>query len=106
MHFFLQPGSNSKAWCLFCPGGVQLAAHGLPKIANEGDLVVFDYKATIYGKEFKGNDGKNTQLELIDLKSKIFKNITTKKISKYSLINLIAFNSINSVFIALIKKIY
>ena len=34
------------------------------KIANEGDLVVFDYKATIDGKEFKGNEGKNTQLEL------------------------------------------
>jgi len=34
------------------------------KIANEGDLVVFDYKATIDGKNFKGNEGKNTQLEL------------------------------------------
>ena len=34
------------------------------KIANEGDLVVFDYKATIDGKEFKGNEGKNTQLEI------------------------------------------
>ena len=34
------------------------------KVANEGDLVVFDYKATVDGKEFKGNEGKNTQLEL------------------------------------------
>ena len=34
------------------------------KIANEGDLVVFDYKATVDGKEFKGNEGKNTQLEI------------------------------------------
>ena len=34
------------------------------KVANEGDLVVFDYKATIDGKEFKGSEGKNTQLEL------------------------------------------
>ena len=34
------------------------------KVANEGDLVVFDYKATIDGKQFKGNEGKNTQLEL------------------------------------------
>jgi len=34
------------------------------KIANEGDLVVFDYKATVDGKEFKGSEGKNTQLEL------------------------------------------
>ena len=34
------------------------------KVANEGDLVVFDYKATIDGKEFKGGEGKNTQLEL------------------------------------------
>jgi trigger factor len=34
------------------------------KVANEGDMVVFDYKATINGNEFKGNEGKNTQLEL------------------------------------------
>ncbi len=34
------------------------------KIANEGDLVIFDYKATVDGKEFKGNLGKNTQLEI------------------------------------------
>ena len=34
------------------------------KVANEGDLVVFDYKATVDGKDFKGNEGKNTQLEL------------------------------------------
>ena len=34
------------------------------KVANEGDLVVFDYKATVDGKEFKGSKGKNTQLEL------------------------------------------
>ena len=34
------------------------------KIANEGDLVVFDYKATVNGNEFKGNEGKNTQLEI------------------------------------------
>ncbi len=34
------------------------------KVANEGDLVVFDYKASIDGNDFKGNEGKNTQLEL------------------------------------------
>ena len=34
------------------------------KVANEGDLVVFDYKATVDGKEFKGNEGKNTQIEI------------------------------------------
>ena len=34
------------------------------KVANEGNLVVFDYKATVEGKEFKGSEGKNTQLEL------------------------------------------
>ena len=34
------------------------------KVASEGDLVVFDYKATVDGKEFKGSEGKNTQLEL------------------------------------------
>jgi len=34
------------------------------KVANEGDLVTFDYKATVDGKKFKGNEGKNTQLEL------------------------------------------
>ncbi len=32
--------------------------------SSEGNLVVFDYKATIDGKEFKGSEGKNTQLEL------------------------------------------
>ena len=32
--------------------------------SKEGDLVVFDYKATIDGKEFKSNEGKNTQLVL------------------------------------------
>ena len=34
------------------------------KVANDGDLVVFDYKATVDGNDFKGNEGKNTQLEL------------------------------------------
>jgi len=34
------------------------------KMANEEDLVIFDYKATVDGKEFKGSEGKNTQLEL------------------------------------------
>ena len=32
--------------------------------AKKGDLVVFDYTATVEGKVFKGNEGKNTQLEL------------------------------------------
>ena len=32
--------------------------------AKDGDLVALDYKATIDGKEFKGNEGKNTQLEI------------------------------------------
>ncbi len=32
--------------------------------AKEGDLVALDYKATVGGKEFKGNEGKNTQLTL------------------------------------------
>ncbi len=32
--------------------------------AKVGDLVIFDYKATVDGKDFKGNEGKNTQLEL------------------------------------------
>jgi len=32
--------------------------------SNEGDLVVFDYKATIDGKDFTGGEGKNTQLVL------------------------------------------
>ena len=34
------------------------------KVANVGDLVTFDYKATVDGNDFKGNEGKNTQLEL------------------------------------------
>ncbi len=33
-------------------------------VAKVGDLVVFDYKATVDGKDFNGNEGKNTQLEL------------------------------------------
>ncbi len=32
--------------------------------AKEGDLVSLDYKATVDGKEFKGSEGKNTQLTL------------------------------------------
>jgi trigger factor len=32
--------------------------------AKEGDLVVIDYKATVDGKDFKGGEGKNTQLTL------------------------------------------
>ncbi len=32
--------------------------------SNNGDLVIFDYKATIDNKDFKGNEGKNTQLVL------------------------------------------
>ena len=34
------------------------------KVANEGDLVAFDYKATVDGNEFKRKEKKNTQLEL------------------------------------------
>ena len=33
-------------------------------IAKEGDLVIFDYKATVDDKPFKGDEGKNTQLTL------------------------------------------
>jgi len=33
-------------------------------ISKNGDLVVFDYKATVHGKDFKGNEGKGTQLVL------------------------------------------
>jgi len=32
--------------------------------AKKGDLVSLDYKATVDGKDFKGSDGKNTQLTL------------------------------------------
>jgi len=32
--------------------------------AKEGDLIVFDYNATVDGKTFKGGEGKNTQLTL------------------------------------------
>ena len=32
--------------------------------STEGDLIIFDYKATIEGKDFKGNEGKNIQLVL------------------------------------------
>ena len=32
--------------------------------AKEGDLVILDYNATVDGKEFKGSEGKNTQLTI------------------------------------------
>ena len=32
--------------------------------AKEGDLVILDYQATVDGKEFKGSEGKNTQLTI------------------------------------------
>ena len=32
--------------------------------ASNGDLVIFDYKATVDGKDFQGSEGKNTQLEI------------------------------------------
>ena len=31
---------------------------------NKENLVIFDYKATVDGKDFKGSEGKNTQLTL------------------------------------------
>ena len=34
------------------------------KVANEGDLISFDYKATVDGNSFEGDEGKNTQLEI------------------------------------------
>ena len=34
------------------------------KVANEGDLISFDYIATVDGNSFEGNEGKNTQLEI------------------------------------------
>ena len=32
--------------------------------SKNGDLIVFDYQASIDGKDFKGNEGKNTQIVL------------------------------------------
>jgi len=32
--------------------------------SKNGDLVIFDYRGTVDGKDFKGNEGKNTQLVL------------------------------------------
>ena len=34
------------------------------EIAEKGDLVIFDYKATIENKDFEGGEGKNTQIVL------------------------------------------
>ena len=33
-------------------------------LSKNGDLVIFDYKAQVNGKDFKGNEGKGTQLVL------------------------------------------
>ena len=35
--------------------------------AVDGNLVIFDYKATIDGKDFTGGEGKNTQLILVKI---------------------------------------
>ena len=37
---------------------------GENKNAENGDLIVFDYKATIDNKNFEGGEGKNTQIVL------------------------------------------
>ena len=34
------------------------------KVANDGDLISFDYNATVNGNEFEGNEGKNIQIEI------------------------------------------
>ena len=34
------------------------------KVANEGDLISFDYTAKVDGNSFEGNEGKTTQLEI------------------------------------------
>jgi len=34
------------------------------EVAHEGDMVIFDYKATIENKHFEGGEGKNTQIIL------------------------------------------
>jgi trigger factor len=36
----------------------------IEEVATHGDLVIFDYKATIDGKDFKGGEGNNTQIIL------------------------------------------
>jgi len=36
----------------------------LNEIAEEGDLIIFDYKATVDNKNFEGGEGKNTQIIL------------------------------------------
>ena len=33
-------------------------------VAENGDLIIFDYKATVEDKSFEGNEGKNTQIVL------------------------------------------
>ena len=55
--------------------------------AKEGDLVALDYKATIDGKEFKGSEGKNTQLTLgKDLFLKGFDKLGYKEHLDYDLV--------------------
>jgi len=36
----------------------------IEEAATQGDLIIFDYKATIDGKDFKGGEGNNTQIIL------------------------------------------
>ena len=66
------------------------------EVAKDGDLIVFDYEATIDGKTFEGGSGKNTQIvigkdlfiegfdkQLIGIKKKQEKNITAVLPSNY-----------------------
>ena len=59
--------------------------------ALQGDLVIFDYKATIDGKDFKGGEGKNTQIILgKDLFIKDFdKQLIGAKKNKEKIVNVI-----------------
>ena len=70
--------------------------------AKINDLVNFDYEATVNGKEFKGNSGKNTQLvlgkdlfikgfdnQLIGVKKNDFKTVTIKLPDNYPVKELI-----------------
>ena len=86
-------------------------------ISAEGDLIIFDYKATIDGKDFKGNEGKNIQLvlgkdlfikgfdkQLVGLKKEDVKKIEIKLPENYPEKELVNKNSIFECKIINLKK--
>ncbi len=86
-------------------------------VSKDKDLIVFDYKATVDGKDFKGNEGKGTQLvlgkdlfikgfdkQLIGVKINDSKKVEVKLPENFPEKNLVNKNAIFACNITAIKK--